>query len=187
MSLAAPEHYPRVLHAEPRPRLRWPLYRAYLQYGAWQVATKAILGVLYFAVISEGLRLLIPSLGMKIRKLPALDSFADYEATYRLDLAHFFAIFLLVAAWCLWAALLRAWLNIDRPNSAQLALVYLMALVILTADAWLFYLGMAELNWGGSKFSLAALLATAAYIVVLMFVTYVAIGLKETIQKEKSS
>lgn len=172
---------------QPSAQLRWALILAHFRYFAWQLATKTVLGVLYFAVISEGLRLLIPSLGTKIRKLPALGWFADYEATYQLDIAHFFAIFLLVAAWSLWGSLLRMWLDIDRLNPTNQILIYVMATVILTADAWLFYLGMAELNWGSDSISSVALIATAAYVVVLMFVTYVGIGLKASIRKETLS
>jgi hypothetical protein len=62
-----------------------------------------------------------------------------------------------------------------------------MASVIIVADAWLFYLGMTELNWGGTSFSGVAALATGAYVVVLMFVTYVGVTLRENLKKEHRS
>src|SRR5438128_129475 len=54
----------------------------HLKYWAWQVFTKGLLGVIYAAVIAEGLRQLVPTLGQKLYRLPGLGALRDYEATY---------------------------------------------------------------------------------------------------------
>ena len=89
----------------------WGKIRAHARYWAWQVASKAILGMIYLAVISEGLRVLIPALGQRIYKLPLLGSLKDYEATYRLDLAPFFAVFLLIGVFVLWPKIIGLWVS----------------------------------------------------------------------------
>ena len=57
------------------------------------------------------------------------------------------------------------------------------ASVILGADAYFFYLAIIETGWGGTAISFTAILATAAYVVVLLFVSLVSVNLKESIQQ----
>src|SRR5262245_52979714 len=90
---------------------KWRRIRPYLRYWLWQLATKSVLGVIYLAVISEGLRLLIPALGQKLHKLPGLAALRNFDVTYRLDLAPFFAVFLLLAVFILWRRILDLWIS----------------------------------------------------------------------------
>jgi hypothetical protein len=56
------------------------------------------LGIIYVAVIAEGLRRLVPPLSQKLYKLlPGLGALKNYEATYRLDLAPFLSVIILMA------------------------------------------------------------------------------------------
>lgn len=169
-------------------RLAW----AYVKYWLWQIVTKLILGVIYFALISEGLRLLFPTLGTKLCKLPGLADLYEYESTHRLDLAHPLSILVLTFVWMLWSAILQMWLDEDESFDHQgwrpcrhTQLIVILGIVLLTADAALFYAALAELSWNGSWFSATAFFATAAYMAVLIFVTLVSITLHKNIVRIK--
>jgi len=164
---------------------------AHLKYWLWQIVTKLLLGMIYVAVISEGLRFLVPALGQKLWKLPGLRMLKDYEDTYRLDLAPILSIFVLIAVWYLWDKILQVWLHSDRVFVAEgfnpqayRTLVLMLGCVILAADAVLFYTAMTHVGWRGTVFSVSALLATAAYLAVLVFVSFVSINLRNDLKKE---
>jgi len=157
----------------------WALFQAHARYWMWQVGSKSILGLIYLAVISEGLRVLIPALGQKVYKLPLLSGLQNFEATYRLDLAPFFAFFLLIAVFVLWPRIIALWMA-DRDWSSwtqEQRLLVCLGTAILGADAVLFYYAMAQMSWGGSALSFSALVATAAYVGVLVFVSWVSVKL----------
>jgi hypothetical protein len=169
-----------------RKQLDWPLIRARVKAWLWDFAAKVILGVIYFAVISEGLRILIPPLGQKLYKLPIpfLAALEDDEVGHRLDLAHAFSLFLLIGVYALWSRVLRLYLSAgegfddsgwNSKNHRQL--IVGMAAVLLGADAALFYIAMTELGWAGSGFSFTAIVATTCYIAVLIYVTFVSVTL----------
>jgi hypothetical protein len=169
-----------------RKQIRWGVLWAQIQYWAWQIFTKVVLGIIYLAVIAEGLRLVVPALGQKIHKLPGLSSFNDYEFTHRLDLAHFFSLFMLIGVWSLWASMLRVWLEVDSrindwDSENYRRLIVTLGSIILLADACLFYAAMTQIGWGGSVFSLSALLATAAYLAMIVFVTFASITLQRKV------
>ena len=154
--------------------------------------------MIYVAVIAQGFRHLVPALGQRLYKLPGLSFLYDYELTYRLDLAIFFAFFMLIAVWFLWARILRLWLEVEHPqddvfnehgwnrdNNVRLTLA--LGFVILGADCCLFFVAITEISWGGSSFSVTALLATGAYLAVLIFVTYVSIALANRMEERKEN
>lgn len=151
----------------------------YVRYWLWLLASKGILGFIYLAVISEGLRVLVPALGQKLYKLPFLSQLKDYELTYRLDLAPFFAMFLLVAVFVLWPLIIGVWMrNRDiREWSQEQKLVVALGSAILFADAVLFYYAMTQMTWGESSISFAGLVATTAYVGVLIFVSWATVKL----------
>ena len=62
-------------------------------------------------------------------------------------------------------------------------IVATLAAVLLGADAVLFYFALAEMGWQGSQFNFGALLATAAYCAVMIFVTLLNLNLKEKITR----
>jgi hypothetical protein len=178
-------------HADRTPRL----VLARLKYWAWEILTKGILGVIYISVIAEGLRRLVPALGQRLYRLPGLGALREYEATYRLDLAPFLAVFILIAVWYLWDEILQLWLRREcdddespwnRANHGLL--IVSLGIVILGSDAVLFYIAMTQIGWQGAGFSFPALLATVAYLAVLIFVSFVSINLREAVNalsKEK--
>jgi hypothetical protein len=160
----------------------------------WLVVAKFPFAVIYLLVISEGLRLSVPPLAQRLGKIPFLSMFRDYEATYRLDLAHIFAVGLLVAV--LWLAERALHFYLD-PNGAfkdslwpaetLQRLVPVLCGVILGADLVLFYVGIANSGWGGARLSFTALIATVAYAGVLTFVSFVSLSLKATAQAAERS
>ncbi|MCA9077358.1 MAG: hypothetical protein KDA93_20190 [Planctomycetaceae bacterium] len=168
-------------------RVFLPVNIARIKYWTWKIFSKFLLGIVYFSIIAEGLRQIVPVLGQRLYKLPGLSSLQDYEATYRLDLAPIFAGFLLLAVWSLWASLLKIWLLDDdsrRYSDSHKLLIATLGGTILTVDAYIFYAAMLEYGWGGS-FSFSALVATAAYVGVLIFVLYVSHQLQEDVNQLK--
>jgi hypothetical protein len=156
-----------------------------LKYWAWQVGSKTVLGLIYFAIISEGLRQIVPVLAQRLYKLPGLTFLQDYEATYRLDLAPFFALFQLIAVWYLWGTVLNIWIfeyDLEEYSEAHRQLIAALAITILGADTYLFYAAVSQMGWSTS-FSFTAMIATAAYLGVLIFVLYVSQILRHEVQK----
>jgi hypothetical protein len=162
------------------------VFRAQFRYWSWQAWSKIVFGVMYFGVMSEGFRVMIPALAQKVHKLPGFASLYDYEATHRLDLAHFMAIGLLVAVMMTWAAVIELWLGIEeryKGTRADIerhkALVVLMAWVLLGGEGYVFYSAIGQLGWSGSGFSFIGLIATAVYLSVMVAVTYKSVCLRK--------
>lgn len=178
------------------PRINWALWGARLKYWTWQILTKGLLGMVYLSMVREGFVYVIPTLGMKLSKIPGMAFLKDYEATYRLDLAFVLSFFVMVAVFWLWSRVLALYLHgddtafqTDDPGfrKRREKVFYSLAGTILIADGLLFYIAMTQSSWGGSIFSFTALLATVIYICVLIFVTVVAIDLKEQILNAKEN
>jgi hypothetical protein len=165
------------------------LFFARIKYWLWQILAKGILGLIYIAVISEGLRLLVPALGQKVYKLPIPGAYMleDDEVGHRLDLAHGFAIFLLLGVFYLWAELLKFWLRPgeesdegwDSDNYRRL--ITALGIVILGADGCLFYFSVSQMDWSGGQFSVTALLATVAYLAVLVLASFTSLKLSQKV------
>lgn len=164
------------------------LTRAWICYWLWQIATKLVLGVIYFEVISEGLRIVVPVLGKKMHRIAGLGFFNDYEATFRLDLAHFLSIFLMIAVFVLWRQILEIWLGAHQDAASpswyadrHQVLVVALGSLILLSDALLFYFAIGELGWSGGRFSFTSLVATCAYLGVVVFASYISIVLRQRV------
>src|ERR1700693_3263351 len=72
-----------------------------IQLILWKALILLVLGVLYFALVSEGMRYVNAALGQKLHKLaiPGF-SYLGLEVSLRkLDLAHCFAIMLMIATY----------------------------------------------------------------------------------------
>jgi hypothetical protein len=161
---------------------------AHAKYWLWKAVTILILAPIYCSVIAEGLRMLVPPLGQKLYKLPipGFATLGQYQETRRLDLAIFMAIFLLIAVWWLWEQVLKVLLGSDvilqdsgwNPDAYK-RVVLILGTVILGADACLFYASMVQMGWGGTRLSVPGLLATAAYLAVIIFVSLVSLTLRK--------
>jgi len=169
--------------------VRWKRVIARLKFVLWEIGTKLILGIIYFSIISEEFRILVPVLAERIHQLPGLSGMADYDATYRLDLAHFMSIFMLIAVWYLWDRILQLWLNaeigfddLSWNQDNDISFILLLGAIILGADICLFYLAISNVSWGAATFSFTAVIATAAYLSVLLFATYISIRLRKDLR-----
>lgn len=173
--------------------LNWPLIWARLKYWTWSFMTKFLLTIVYFAFISQGLRYMLPELGLKLSKLSGFAFLANFRATYRLDLANLLSAIPLIAVWILWHLVLEMYLaperfedrfhrwDVDRCKS----LILPMAVIVIMADAGLFFGSFSLASWGKAQFSVAALLATATYVVLLVFVSFVSLYLSQNISDLK--
>jgi hypothetical protein len=165
---------------------------ALVKYVTWKAITFLGFGPIYVIVIAEGFRLLVPALGQKLHKLPipGLAGLAQYQESRRLDLALFLAIFLLVAVWWLWEQVLKIILT-TKPLYQDCGwhvdlykrLILILGVIVLGADAALFYSAMVQIGWGGTRISIPALLATAAYLAIIVFVSLVSINLRKNFEK----
>ena len=166
---------------------------AQIVYWLWTIGAKGIIGCVYWVVISEGFRLVVPAAGKRLYKLPFLGFMEEYESLYRLDLANCMAVFLLVGVFTLWGSALRVYLGSDREfqvsrwrhTDNHKMLVVGLGIAIGVADMALFYAAMVQMTWGGSVFSLTALVATVAYVSILVVVTYTSINLKERVEEAR--
>jgi hypothetical protein len=164
------------------------LFFARLKSWTWQVAVKGGLAVVYVSLISDGARLLISDLGRRLYKLPFLGFLQDYEGWHKVDCAHLFALGLLLAVFVTWNNLIQLWLHShdDRqPNWNQRnhqRIVSVLAVVVLSIDAIFFYRAVLAEEWDSSLLSVTGLIATVAYIVVQVFVSFVSVTLKQEVK-----
>ena len=154
---------------------------AYLRYIAWQILSKLIMGLVVVGIVSEGARRMEPSLAQKLYKVLPIAQNIDH----RIDIAHCFALGLLIGTWWSWAKLLETWLGI-KPYSRATTITLPLAFVFITVDTTLFYMATAQWKWGGSLVSFTSLLATAGYVAILVYVSFVSVQLKEELKKAKS-
>jgi hypothetical protein len=158
---------------------------------AWKIGSFPFLAIVYVSVISDGLRRLVPELGVPLWRavpLPGFSLLRNYEGLRKLDLAHMLSLILLFASWFMWVAVLRTlFFPRDFAHRAGLNLpvytkfVFGLACVILVCDSSLFYYALVNGGiWGGNAFmSFPALLATCAYTALLVFVSYVTLHLED--------
>ena len=160
-----------------RRSLRWKLIWAWLVYLLWQILTKLILSCVYFTLIADGAQQFIPVLGMKIyRAIPIFSFLENYEATYRLTLAHPASLLFMVFVWVAWEKALAHWLpdevlqKYDDGDSKRAKdVMTILAVVLLIGDMCLFYLSVISVTWGATTFSASALVGTLVYAALLVF------------------
>lgn len=155
----------------------------------WNCLTLPVVGLIYWVINAEGVRLQIPIFALRLHKLPipGFSYLKDYEGLYRLDLAHVFAMFLLFAVWHLWIVVVRLLLygQLNRSDDVQnvsrfLTFVLTLAAIIIGGDAILFYFGLSarvDSLWSTSS-GLTPLFATIVYTAVLAFVALVHVQLE---------
>lgn len=187
---------PVSLEDGPKKRFDWggfvALAWAWTKYLVW-MGVKAIVAVVCLALMSQGLRHLLPDLGMKLYKLPGLAFLERYAFGYRLDLASIFAVVPLLSSLILWGLILEMFLrpqvfaerfrrwDLDRVKRVILT----MGAIIIAGDAGLFCTAVAIVRWGQAKLTPAAFLVTAVYLTVLGFVTWGSLWLKDGIEEVK--
>lgn len=148
-------------------------------------AIKALIGLGYVVVITEGLRMVVPALGMKLHNMPLLGALKTFEGWHDLDLAPFAAVLIFLFSSSLWCSLLEVWLYDDSSLQATgrcpvryQQCIRVLGVVILLADACLFYRALTFAGWSGSDFSTTALFSAMAYLAILVSVCLVSVNLK---------
>ena len=155
-----------------------------MKYVAWRIVTLVAFATLYAFLVSEGYRIIFPTLARKLYTLPFLAFFRNYEDTHRIDLAVVMAIVLMFSVVFLWERLLelfiieaprRQYLSPDEfaKQSPENLFFVVVGTVILACDGILFYLAVCSLSWGGVGFSFTALLATVAWIGIILTICHV--------------
>jgi hypothetical protein len=145
-----------------------------------------VLGLIYWIVNSQGLRLSISIFATKLYDipLPGFSFLARYKGVDDLDLAHVFAIFMLFAVWFLTVRLLKMFLfgyeaDARLNNTFHKGFLYSVSAVVILADLVMFYQGILDQTWGfGSAGGLTPAIATIGYTGLLAFLAYVHIILE---------
>lgn len=158
-----------------RKGFNWPYIFGWCWCKLCTLTMKFLLFVVYTSIIREGFTMFMPPTAQKLSRFPGASFLADYEATHKLDVAFVLSVVMLVAVFYFTQRALRFWLygSGESPAKAyQLRQEYFIAtgaIALLTIDAVLFYTAVTTGSWGGGSFSLSAVLATAAYVLVLLF------------------
>lgn len=146
---------------------------------------KVLIGVGYVIIISEGLRMVVPALGIKLYNLPFLGTLKRFEVWHELDLAPFCAVLIFLFTNYLWCSLLDTWLYGEptlpaagRSSARYQRCTAVLGSVVLFSDACLFYKAMTMSGWGGRGFSYTSLFCTLAYLAILVSVCVVSVNLK---------
>jgi len=164
------------------------LFVAQLGCLVWFIATLP-LSVVYVNVIAEGLRIVVPPLAQKIHALPGLGVLNEHQATHALDLALPFSVFSLLGCSVAWNRLLRLWLGVPLPGHERWhsenypRFILGLGGLLLASDCYLFYSAMGTMSWGADAgVSVGALVATAAYVCILVVTTFINITLHQKVE-----
>ncbi len=161
---------------EPKP-INWPLVGARIWYYVFQIITKVGLSCIYGTLIAEGAAQFIDALGTRLDKaLPLLSFLQNYEATYRLKLAHPAAFILMLFVWIAWLIALNHWLPYEPLREDDLSepkrtrdVIATLAVILLVGDSCLFYYSVVNATWGVLTFSASALIGTIVFAAVNVF------------------
>ena len=117
-------------------------------------------------------------------KVELLEAVA-HEGWHELDLAPFAAVLIFLFSSSLWCSLLEAWLYDDSSLQATgrcpvryQQCIRVLGVIILLADACLFYRALTFAGWSGNAFSTTALFSAMAYLAILVSVCMVSVNLK---------
>jgi hypothetical protein len=162
----------------------WELFVARLKALLWKVLTFLVLGLIYWIIVAEGLRLTISKLAMPLYKLPlpGVARLGQFKETRKFDLACVFALVLMVAVFKLWDTILRQLYEAESRDEKVLAhpdvhrgLVMVLSVVLLAADAIMFFVGISHqmdgpLGGGGGNVFIS-LVATVLYVGLIIFMS----------------
>jgi hypothetical protein len=148
-----------------------------------------VLMLIYGIVNSQGMRLSIAILGMRLYRVP-LPGFSYLERLKNLrdlDIAHVLAFFMMVSVWFLSTALVDVMLfgvrSHERLNArTHLRFMYCLSAVVLICDVAMFYRGI--IDQGGlldDNAGITGVIATIGYSGLLAFVAYFHVMLKRRV------
>ncbi len=150
--------------------------------GFWDLLL-AVLCFCVWIISSEGFRLLLPTLGWKFYR--AVTPLYHVPFGKKLDSAMIFALALIIGVACVWDRLLRQLLKVDQaPGGAkwyrtpEAVGLIVLGLGLLAVDAALVCLGVSAMSWGKAKLTSGALLVTAAYVLIMLCLSWMRVDSK---------
>lgn len=170
------------------------LYQARAMSWGW-FGVKLLVGVIYFALISQGFLNIFPDTGQRLYKaFPLFDGLQDYEWSYNLKVAHFCSIVLLLITWIAWYLLQQLLLD-DKllktfgrwgwDEQFVKRFVIVCSLLVIVGDAGLFYRSFQSSAFGDAGDSQAfCLVATLVWVSVLVFVNFISAYLSRCVTDE---
>ena len=158
-----------------------------LRYWMWKLFFMVPVGLVYYAVASDGLRVTLPTaFAVKLERLPLpfVHLLADDEFGHKLDIASVLSVILVVGVCYVWERLIEililneTTLAESQPHThSDRKRFFLMLLgpVLLFADAALFFLGVQKhTSWSASAGGvLPALVATVLYVALIVTAAFV--------------
>jgi hypothetical protein len=159
----------------------------YLLRTAWVLSTFPLLFVIYATISVEGVRQNFQILATPLHKLPfpLFSPLKKFEGWRRMDLALVFAVVILVCCYVSWHLNLRMLLRTDfklsnRWHSENVAIfIRVVGGMLILSDLFFFFVGIRKASWigeGGNVFT--AIIATVAYLAVLLLISFVTILLE---------
>ncbi len=181
------------------PKERRPFHQALFwsraKFWLWTITTKLIVFIMCEELMTEGVINLAALMGKKLWKVPGLWWLEYIEITHRLTLANLFVVIPVICTFMLWSRVFRLTLAWDRfaerykrYDARGVKRVYLiLAVIVICADAGIFFASFGSGSWGGHKWGPTTVLATAMYVATVAFVSLISVFLSDdvTFSKEK--
>lgn len=170
----------------------WSTFWARCRYVGWCAFVIPVMVMLYMTMIAEGIRIKFAFWAVPLYKLKWMPKGAErYDIMHRWDLAVFASVGLLFLVWRYWDYILQLWIVPDdfRVRRRQRSEIYkriviVVGVALILFDAYMFYIAMSYMGWGG-KFSATALLATVGYSAALIAVALITLNLRQDIHDSK--
>jgi len=152
-----------------------------------------LLGLAYYQISSEGWRLTLPTLGMKLHKLslPGVENFQRFKGWNKMDVANAMALVLELATFWAYDVALKHWLCAEthvhaRWNAERFKkLVMVLAVGVIGFDGYLFFRGTQALLWGSSTFSLTAVVTTLGWMILIVIASVISVQLQPLPKKKE--
>jgi hypothetical protein len=180
-----------TLAVVPRPIQPW-FTPGKLKALLFKILTLPFVFLVYYTIIAEGFRILIPSSGQKLHKLalPVISYLRQFHGLDKMDIACMLATILFIAVWYLIGINIRIFFApkeffLRTGWNPQHFTLFAHAIggVMLMIDALCFYLGIVDQlggAFGGSGFSIMGVLAAIAYTGVLVVLSFIGVNLERS-------
>jgi hypothetical protein len=173
-------------------KFNWPKYKALALYWFWKGPVKVTFALMYIAIARVGFANLTPIFAMRWSRIPGLGFLDDSETLYAIDIALVLSAFLFVVVSYCWGALFRLWIfgerqgfeSKDKKYAGRFEpVIVCLSFLVVVAELLLFYLSINDQTWGGGAFSFTAMLASAAFVGLLLGVILIGIHLEKNVTK----
>ncbi len=154
-------------------RLRKP-FGIVIKYWSFNMIVLPLLFALCLAVAAQGIRELAPVMRTRLYRLPfpGIENLRDYQGFADLDLSHIASVLLFIAVTIIWVRVISELkgqgevMGYLEKNPLAFYLYACIAAIILIADAFVFYMGLAARNNAWSE--------TSVYVSIAFTLLYAA-------------